>query len=135
VPDGYYVLRFSGRGADGRRTSRHIALRRLAGRFHTMHTYERRRACGAVEAFSLGGSLFGGRLERPLDVTIRLAERARVAVEVVRGPRVVRHTLLRAYAAGVHHLRFSSIGLRPGDYTVRLRIRGADSLFVRARRL
>lgn len=133
--DAYYVLRFRGRDADGRLTSRHIALRRIAGRFHTMHTFERRRACGALASFALDGSLFGGRLAKPLDVTFTLFEKATIGVEVRRGARVVRRARSRSFAAGVHHLRFSALGLRAGDYSVRLKVRGAPSLVVRARRL
>ena len=131
--DGYYVLRFRGRDADGRRASRRIALRRIRGRFHTMHTFERRRACGALESFALRSSVFGR--GRALAVRFRLAERATVAVQVRRGGRVVRRTKARRYAAGVHRVRFAARRLRRGDYTVRLVVRGTPPLAVRARRL
>lgn len=128
-------MRFGGRGADGRTTSRSVALRRLHGRFHTLHTFQRRRACGALQSFLLPSSIFGGSRGRALDVSFRLAERATVAVEVRRGARVVRRSRARVYTSGAHRLRFSARSLRRGRYSVRLRVRGAPPLVVRARRL
>jgi hypothetical protein len=135
VPDGYYVLRFTGRGDDGRQTSRSIALRRIAGRFHMMRTFERRRTCGALASFSLGNSVFGGRSGRSLLVSFELAERARVAVEIRLGQRVVGRFRARTYMPGTHRLRFRARGVPPGGYDVRLRVGHGRWLKVRARAL
>jgi len=65
--------------------------------------------------------VFGGRTNRALRVSFRLAEDARVAVLVLRGSRVVRRVAPTARRAGVtHRLRVAAEGLPRGTYTVRV---------------
>jgi hypothetical protein len=115
--------------------TRTVALRRVRGRFHPLPSYETVRGCGAARSLSVGGPAFGGSGTRPLAVRFKLAERARVFVELRRGARVVRRTRVRRHAPGVRVVKFSARGLRPGRYGVLLRVTGARPLTVYAQRL
>jgi M6 family metalloprotease-like protein len=71
---------------------------------------------------------------RRLTVTLRLGQRARVRIDVLRRSRVVRRLANRRLAAG-RTLRLTTRGLHRGRYTVRLRITRADVTRVITRRV
>ena len=125
--DGWYALRFAGVGRDGVREVRHVALRRLGGRWHTAHTFERRRSCGALARFRLGGPVFGRGV--PLRVRFRLAESASVTLRID-GRRVYS----RALRPGRHSVRFPARRFARGDHWITLHI-GGQVTRLRARRL
>ena len=125
--DGWYALRFAGVGRDGVREVRHVALRRLRGRWHTAHTFERRRSCGALSRFSLGGPVFGRGV--PLRVRVTLAESARVVLRIDG-----RRALTRSLDPGRHAFRFPARRFKRGDHAVTLHV-GRQVTRLRARRL
>ncbi len=133
LPDGWYAMRFRGRGRDGAIETRYVALRRLRGRFHTAHAFQRRRSCGALTSVSLGSPVFGGR--RPFAVSLTLAERARVTIRVTRRGKVVRTVRARTLRAGRHVVRLRVRGLSAGDHTVTVKVSSGPTLALRARRL
>lgn len=130
--DGVFFVRISarsGRASDVRR----LALRRSARRFRTERTFARRDGCGAVRAFKLERPAFGGRRNRAVGVSFRLAFEGRATVEVLRGGRVVRRLASAVRRGGVlHRVRLGAERLPRGRYEVRLRFGSAtSSLFVR----
>lgn len=133
LPDGWYVVRFRGKGRDGRSETRHVALHRVRGTFRTAHAFERRRSCGALAGVTLEDPVFGR--ARPLRVVLTMAERARVTLEIRRGGRLVRRTRTRTYRAGRHVVRFSARGLRPGEHRITVKVAGARPVVVAARSL
>ncbi len=130
--DGVFFVRVSARS--GRRTDvRRLALRRTSARFRTERTFARRDGCGPVRAFKLERPAFGGRANRALSVSFRLAFEGRAVVELRRDGRRVR-TLSSAQRRGgvLHRVRLPAERLRRGRYEVRLRFGSTTtSLFVR----
>jgi hypothetical protein len=122
VRDGYLFVRFRMRGLSGLNDTRRIALRRSHGRFARRPAFQRRDSCGLVRAYRLSGPAFGGRTGRPLGAAYRLARRARVAIAVYRGKRVVKRFRARTRRAG-HVYRVRIRAKRRGDYRVRLTAR------------
>ena len=122
--DGIYFARLSVRGTSGRTDTRRVALARRNGRFTRRPDFYRRASCDAVSSFKLEAPVFGGRANRALGVSYRLAGAGRVTVDLLRGRRVVR-TLSRAStrtARRTFRLRVGAEKLRRGDYRVRLRV-------------
>jgi len=130
--DGVFFVRVSARRG-GAADVRRIALRRTAGRFATERTFARRDGCGAVRAFKLQRPAFGGRANRAVSVSFRLAFQARATVELRRGGRTVRRLSSAVRRGGVlHRVRLDSERLRRGRYEIRLRFGAtASSLFIR----
>ena len=115
--DGVYVVRLA-RGA----LSRRVALVRVRGRFRALPAFERAAApCLLLERAKLERPVFGGRTNRALNVSFRVASQARVGVEVLRGSRVVGRERATARRPGItHRLRLGAERLRRGTYRVRL---------------
>jgi 5-hydroxyisourate hydrolase-like protein (transthyretin family) len=123
VPDGTYVVRFT-LGDDTRR----VALRRSGGRFTRLADYHRRASCDLLPSFKLSRPVFGGTGARPLGISYRVARRAQVFVNVMRGSRIVQSFPARTVAGGrTARLTLRARGLRRGDYRVRLVARDAAS--------
>jgi hypothetical protein len=130
VADGYYLVRYRTRTAAGIDTRR-IALRRVNGRWITRPSFERRAACDLLPNFKLERPVFGGRSNRTLGISYRVAREARVQVTVSRGGKVVRRFRARTAAPGrTHRLRLSPRGLKRGDHRVRIEARRAGERVV-----
>ena len=134
VRDGVLFARFRMALPGGGTDTRRVALRRLDGRFTRLPRFHLPDRCARVQSFKLERPVFGGRTNRELSISFRLGSRARIAVEVLRGGRVVRRYPARIRLAGLHRLRLDSEGLARGTYRVQLRI-GSVRLTLRARRV
>ena len=134
VRDGYLLVRYTMRNGATREVRRVVA-RRTRGRFAQRPAHERREGCSTFEAFKLERPVFGGRTNRALGISFRVAKDMRVSVQVLRGSRVVRRFTATTRRAGVtHRLRLAAEGLRRGEY--RVRITGAGTtIALTARRL
>jgi hypothetical protein len=125
VTDGVFFARFAIRDERGRPDTRRVALVRRGGRFAVRRDFARRDSCATLRSFKLERPAFGGRRNRALGISFRLARAGRVSVEVRRGGRVVRRFATRTRPAGVtHRLRLASERLRRGTYEVRLTYAG-----------
>ena len=122
--DGYYVVRYRVRLANGQSDIRRIALQRSNGRFRLRPSYALRDRCGTLRSFKLERPVFGGRGGRALNVAFRVGEEARVSVTVrLRSGRLVKRFRARSYrAARTHRLRVAPRGFPRGDYRVRIRV-------------
>ena len=132
MQDGQYFARFRMETSAGRPDIRRSTLRRRNGRFSRRPAFYRRASCGLLTSFKLGSSAFGGTRDRGLGIAFRLQRRARVAVTVLRGSKVVKRYKTRTYEANaVKRLRFGTRllrqgKLRRGDYKVRVQaVRGS----------
>jgi len=130
--DGVFFVRVSaraGRTADTRR----LALRRTNGRFAGERAFARTDGCGPIRAFKLERPAFGGRANRALSVSFRLAFEGRAVVELRRSGRTIRRLSNAVRRGGVlHRVRLPAERLRRGRYEVRLRLGSTvSSLFVR----
>jgi hypothetical protein len=127
IPRGYYVAEFTTRAANGRLDRRRVALRRVAGRFLPLRTFERFSACGFIQQAGLTQPLFGGRRDARATLRFRLREAASVDVEIKRGSRVVRRIRARNFRAGRNHSLNVSLprAARRGEYTFVVRARSA----------
>jgi hypothetical protein len=114
--DGVYSVRLRSGGEE-----RRLALRRVRGRFRATGAFDRAAACGVLASYKLERPVFGGRTNRALGITFRLATEARVTVEIRRGRRLVQRFRTTTRRAGVtHRLRLPSERLRRGTYEIRL---------------
>ncbi len=122
MADGFYVVRYtigSGTGTDVRR----VVLERRGGRFVKRADFDRRATCDALASFKLERPVFGGRTNRALNVSFRLAEAARATVTVLRGSKVVKRFGPTQRRADVtHRLRLGANGLPRGNYQVRISV-------------
>ena len=129
--DGVFFVRVS---AAARRSTdvRRFAFRRVRGRFTALRTFARRDGCADLRAFKIERPAFGGRANRAVGVSFRLARPGLVTVELRRGGRTVRRLTRTTRRADVlHRLRIRSEPLRRGRYEVRLRYGATTaSLFV-----
>jgi hypothetical protein len=108
--------------------TRRVALRRSGGRFTRLADYHRRASCDLLPSFKLSRPVFGGTGARPLGISYRVARRAQVFVNVMRGSRIVQSFPARTVAGGrTARLTLRARGLRRGDYRVRLVARDAAS--------
>jgi len=123
VTDGYYLVRYRIATARGQADVRRMVLRRVRGRFTARPSSYRRVSCGLLTAFKLERPVFGGRSNRPLNVSFRLASEATVTITVRRGARVVRRFTQRRRGQTLHRLRLPAEGLARGDYRVELSAR------------
>jgi len=132
LTDGYYFVRYRMGLEGGRKDVRRETLRRSKGRFSRRASFYRRESCGLLRSYKLERPVFGGRGRRALGVAFKLAAPSRVAVEVLRGSRVVRRYPTVTRPGGVtQRLRFAGRGPR-GDYRFRLTARRPDGTAVRA---
>jgi len=131
VGDGVFFVRLS-LAAPGRRDTRRIAVRRTGGRFRLQRAFARTDGCGTVRAFKLERPAFGGRTNRAVGVSFRLASQARAIVELRRGGRTVRQLSSAVRRGGtLHRVRLDAERLPRGLYEVRLRVgTTTTSLFV-----
>ena len=120
LTDGVYFVRYTiGRGAEA--DVRRMVLERRGGRFVKRADFHRRATCDALPSFKLERPVFGGRTDRPLAISFRLANPARVTVTVLRGAKVGKRFGPAQHRAGVtQHLRLGAKGLSRGDYRVRI---------------
>jgi beta-glucosidase len=119
VGDGYYSVRLRTAGT----SLRHAFVRRR-GRFAARPAFERREGCGLLTRFKLERPAFGGRSNRPLNLSYRLAEDARVTISILRGRRVLRRIGPRDRRTGItYRLRIRPERLARGDYRVRISAR------------
>jgi hypothetical protein len=121
VRNGYYVVRFATRAANGKTDFRRVALRRVKGRFRSLPPFFRGRQCTLVQTFKLERPVFGGTKRRALRIAFRLNRLARVRVTVSRKGKVVKRFNRRVNAARTYRLRMSAKGRRRGTYRVTLR--------------
>lgn len=134
VPAGYYVARF--RMDLGKRIAiRETAVRRSRGRWRALRPFHRPASCSTLRSFKLGRPVFGGSRSRPLKIDFRLARKARVAITVKRGKKIVR-TYKASDRLGriTYHLTLAAEFLRRGNYRAEIRLAGSktrSSLFAR----
>jgi hypothetical protein len=122
VGNGYLFARFSIRTRDGLDVRR-LTLRRSRGRFVKRPDFYRRATCDALPSFKVERPVFGGRTNRPLNVSFRLADPSRVRVEVLKGNRRVRSFGPTNRRAGVtHRLRIDPKKLDKGEYRIRITV-------------
>ncbi len=130
---GVFFVRVSARQG-GATDVRRFALRRAGRGFRTQPTFARRDGCGAIRAFKLERPAFGGRANRAVSVSFRVANPGRVTVDLLRGGRRVRTLSSTTRRAGVlHRVRLDAEGLRRGRYQVRLRTGSATATLTAAR--
>jgi hypothetical protein len=101
---------------------RRVALRRQRGRWSVRPDHYMRTACGALKAFKLERTVFGGRNRVPLRIAYRLPTGVdRVTIEILRGTKVVRRIRGATQRAQAHRYRVPASIARPGrDVRVRL---------------
>ena len=120
VRDGYLIVRYRVRTAQGKETRR-VAIQRTGGRFSVRRAYTARETCRLLTRTKLGRPVFGGRTGTPLTVAFRARRNTTATVEVFRGDRLVRR--LRSGAAtsdATVRTSLAAAGLPRGDYTVRV---------------
>jgi hypothetical protein len=123
--DGLYFVRFTLRDERGRLDEQRVALVRRNGRFRVRPAFYRRTSCATLTSFKLERPAFGGRSNRALGISFRLAREGRVSVEIARGSTIVRRFGATTRRAGItHRLRLGSERLPRGTYRVRLRYAG-----------
>jgi hypothetical protein len=123
--DGYYFARFVIRDERGRVDTRRVALVRRNGRFAPRRDFYRRTSCSTLTNYKLERPAFGGRQNRALGISFRVAREGRVGVEVLRAGRVVRRFPARVRRGGItHRLRLAPERLPRGTYEVRLTYTG-----------
>ena len=121
VRDGYYVVRFAVRAANGKTDFRRVALRRANGRFRALPAFFRGKQCTLVQTFKLERPVFGGTKRRGLGIAFRLSRLARVTVTVTRRGKVVKRFTRRANANRTYRMKLGAKGRRRGVYRVTLR--------------
>jgi len=122
LTNGYYVVRFSVRAANGATDFRRVAFRRSGGRFRSLPEFFRGRQCSLVETYKLGRPVFGGAGGRSLGIAYRLGQAARASVTVTRNGKVVRRfPTRRVNAARTVRLTLGARRLRRGTYRITLR--------------
>ena len=129
VSDGVYIIRYRATNAAGRPDTRRRVLLRRNGRFLTRPAYAGREGCGILDAVKLERPVFGGRKNRPLGISFRLARAARVSVTVLRGKRVVkRFAPVQRPSGRTQRLRIDSRGLPRGEYRVQIAVLGTGGV-------
>jgi hypothetical protein len=120
VTDGYYFVRYR---ITGTKDVRRVTLRRARGRWSVRPSFYRPDSCDLVRSYKLTRPVFGGRGNREVGASFRLARNARVSLEVLRGTRVVKRFRATARRANVtHRLRVRAEGLRRSDHKFRLTV-------------
>ena len=123
VTDGLFFARYRTRTSDGVDTRR-VALRRSGGRWSVRPSFYRRPSCDLLRSLKLERSVFGGRTNRALGISLQVERQARVTVTVRRGSKVVRRFAPRTAAARrTVRLRLQAEGLPRGDVRVRVEAR------------
>jgi acyl-homoserine-lactone acylase len=119
LADGWYVARIAARAANRKLDRREVGFRVVRGRVIVQPAFDRRERCGLLRSATLGAPVFGGALR----ARVRVDRRARVAVEVLRGSRVVSRTARTIPAAGSRTLVVPAAALARGRrHKVRIRV-------------
>jgi acyl-homoserine-lactone acylase len=124
LADGWYVARVSARAESGKLDRREVGFRVAAGRVSVLPSFARPAGCGRLRAASLGSPVFGSALR----VGLRVGVSTRVAVEIVRGRRVVLRTVRTLAPGATRAVVLRTAGLARGLYIVRVRVAGGRSL-------
>ncbi|HEV2999998.1 MAG TPA: hypothetical protein VGW75_04590 [Solirubrobacteraceae bacterium] len=109
---------------------RRVALRRRGGRWSVRPDHYLRTSCGALTAFKLERTVFGGRQRVPLRIAYRLPTGVdRVRLEVLRGGKVVRTIRGATERGSAHRYSVPASIARPGtDVRVRIVVERAGAL-------
>jgi hypothetical protein len=119
LSDGWYVARISARAANRKLDRREVGFRVVGGRVILQPMHDRRDRCGLLRSATLGAPVFGSRLR----ARVHVDRRATVAVEILRGARVLARTTRTLPAAATRTLTVRTAGLRRGSrYRVRIRV-------------
>jgi hypothetical protein len=118
LADGWYVARVSARAESGKLDLRELGFRVLGGRVSVLPAFARAAGCGPLRAASLGSPVFGSALRAGL----RVSAPTRVAVEVLRGRRVVAGAIRTLAPGATRSVVVRTAGLARGRYTVRVRV-------------
>ncbi|HEX2086289.1 MAG TPA: hypothetical protein VHF89_11450, partial [Solirubrobacteraceae bacterium] len=126
--DGHYLVRFRAPTTAGPFDERRFPLVRRNGRFRELGNYERRDSCGLLRRWKLLRSVFGGRSNRPLVMSMRFASDVRASIVVRnRAGRVVERFAEQGFVGGVLHRKRINVKvtrrLRRGPYKVTLIVR------------
>ena len=108
---------------------RRVALRRRGGRWSVRPDHYMRTSCGALKAFKLERTVFGGRNRVPLRLAYRLPTGVdKVTIEILRGTKVVRRIRGATTRPQAHRYRVAPSIARPGtDVRVRLVVERAGA--------
>jgi hypothetical protein len=119
--DGFYFARVR-MVLPGTDDIRRVALRRRGGRWSVRPDHYMRTSCGALRAFKLERTVFGGRRNVPLRIAYRLPSGVDAArIEIMRGSRVVRRISARTERSQTHRYTVpASVARRGSDVRVRL---------------
>ena len=119
LSDGWYVARISARAANRKLDRREVGFRVVGGRVILQPMHNLRDRCGLLRSATLGAPVFGSRLR----ARVHVDRRATVAVEILRGARVLARTTRTLPAAATRTLTVRTAGLRRGSrYRVRVRV-------------
>jgi hypothetical protein len=119
--DGYYFARIR-MVLPGTDDVRRVALRRQGGRWSVRPDHYLRTACGALKAFKLERTVFGGRKRVPLRISYRLPTGVdSVRIEILRGTKVVRTIRGGTERARAHRYSVPASIAKPGR-DVRVRV-------------
>lgn len=124
LSDGIYYAQLRVRPGSGVTDTQSFALEYRDGRFRARTAFTATDSCGPLASFTLDRPVFGGTSDVALTATYRLAVRARVDAQLLRGSRVVRRIRAGATrsAGRAYQVRIPASGLRGGEYRVRLRV-------------
>jgi hypothetical protein len=126
--DGFYFARIR-MVLPGTDDVRRVALRYRRGRWSVRPDHYLRTSCGALKAFKLERTVFGGRRRVPLRISYRLPTGVdSVRVEILRGPKVVRRITGGTERGRAHRLTVRDTIARPGtDVKVRVVVKRAGA--------
>lgn len=120
VTDGFYFVRF-GLKAGALGDVRRVPLSRIHGRWHVRKDFDYHSACAVVRLFKLSGPTFGGKLERPLGISFRMAlPGGKATVIVKRGKHAVKKFTVKKAGTTLHQLKIPASKAKLGDYRVTL---------------
>ncbi|MDX6699085.1 MAG: acyl-homoserine-lactone acylase [Solirubrobacteraceae bacterium] len=119
LADGWYVARISARAVTRKLDRREVGFRVVGGRVVLQPSHDLRERCGLLRSATLGAPVFGARLR----ARVRVDARARVAVAVLRGSRVIAGSVRTLPAGATRTLTVRAAGLAHGArYRVRIRV-------------
>jgi hypothetical protein len=125
--NGVYAVRVRATRAGAAADERRFTVVRRSGRFSVRRSYDVSTQCGMIRLFGATRPAFGGRTRRALRVRYRVDRRARVALALVKGRRVVRRFAARDRAANrTYSLRVRPRRLPRGELRLVLLARAGD---------
>ncbi|HVE68381.1 MAG TPA: penicillin acylase family protein [Solirubrobacteraceae bacterium] len=110
LPDGWYVARISARALNRKLDRREVGFRVVRGRVLLQPRHHLRERCGLLRGATLGAPVFGSRLR----ARVRVGARSVIALEVVRGRRVVARIRRTAPAGATRILSLNASRLARG---------------------